>query len=145
MPVAEQIVLKTRSSLTRGRIASTTSVRRRSDCVVCTTMPMRRDGKPLGQLERRGDHDGLAAGVSHDALDLGVIGLADDDDQVAAAHELLGGLVGLADVRAGGVDHVEPSRARVVDDGRVDAVRPDDERAAVDLVEVLGDHDAALA
>ena len=49
---------------------------------------------------------------------------------VAAAHELLGGLVRLAHVRAGGVDDVEPLVARRRDDGGVDAVRPDDERAA---------------
>ena len=105
--------------------------------------PPRRE--PLGQFRRRRDDENVAACVRHDALDLRVIGLPDDDDGVAAALELLGGFVRLADVGTRRIDDVESLVAGGVDDRRVDAVAADDERALGSIVKRVGDHDALVA
>ena len=82
--------------------------------------------------------------MRHDALDLRVVGFADDDHEVAAVHEFLGGLVRLAHVRTGRVNHVQTVRACGGDDCGIDAVGANHQDAVLDLVETLRDDDAAL-
>ena len=92
------------------------------------------------------DHHVLLAGVRADALDLGMVLVADDADRVAGLGQLAGGLLRLEDPGAGGVDHLELALLgpQLLHLGGGHAMGADDQGAALDLVGQVGGADAAI-
>ena len=98
----------------------------------------------LAGLRDAGDHARVGGRLADRALDLLVVGMADQHDLVVARCEAPGLGVDLGDQRAGRVDHVEPALERVATDRRGDAVGGEDHRrSGRDLVDVVDEHRAA--
>ena len=86
----------------------------------------------------------VIAGVTQDALNLGVARLAHDNHTVALAHQALGRHVDLLDVGAGGIDHSKAALASSLDDLRHHAVRANDHGARCGVVQGVCQTDACL-
>ncbi len=92
--------------------------------------------------------------MAQNTLDLGMPGLAHDEQLVALANKFLGCKMDFLDVGARGVDDIEATCARLIDHLGNDAVGSDDDGAAPCLIEgirevyalsfELSDHDRVV-
>ena len=87
----------------------------------------------------------IVAGVTQNALDLGMPRLAYDHHAVPLVHQALGCHMDLLHVGAGGVDHVEAALAGSIDYLRHHAVGADDHGAGCGIIQVLGQANACLS
>ena len=101
-----------------------------------------RQVEPGDVLDRRDEVNGRAD-LPRGAFDLGMAGMADQDQRPAARHVALALVMDLRHQRTGGIQHGQAARLRLVDDRLGHAMGTEDrDRAVRDLVQLVDEHGA---
>ena len=101
-----------------------------------------RQVEPGDVLDRRDEVNGRAD-LARGAFDLGMAGMADQDQRPAARHVALALVMDLRHQRTGGIQHGQAARLRLVDDRLGHAMGTEDrDRAVRDLVQLVDEHRA---